>query len=70
MTSAASDASVTESSNFFFRNTAHKAQVGLRFCPWLLLFNYYTSGPDLSFSLCISHIRISGDGKCVRDSFF
>ncbi len=46
----------------FFKNycTTRSAwpEVGLRFCPWLFLFKYWTGGSDLDFSLCFLYVSL------------
>jgi hypothetical protein len=33
-------------------------EVELRFCPWHLLFKYWTGGSDLNFSLCLLYVSL------------
>ncbi len=44
------------------------AEVELRFCPWLLLFNYRTGGPEVISSLCL--MCICRAGQRMRGPFF
>jgi len=54
---------ITTPVEIFFKEilrTVHSAwpDVKLRFCPWLLLFKYWTGGPDPSSSLCLYYVYL------------